>query len=242
MEGSRLRSHRGSRSGARDRRRAGGRSPSGAPRHQGASPAQRPSRTPPEPPLVPDGRLQDLGTVPGPALELRCSSSFLATRISPTIRGATNSTRCSAQKRRTQAADEVSRSIPAWNRCSASSRAEIPPIPDDVVFEFLYREIDGLVHELQSNSGCRATSTGEIKQARFTTNTPELIEVRLEVKDTWLSADGAEVLPFYLTGTCRYHLRDERLADLKDWRRSAVEDGSGWLRSLRHRQSGERIR
>ena len=94
-------------------------------------------------------------------------------------------------------------------------KSEIPPIPDDLIFEFLYREIHDCVQQLESNSGCRATSTGEIKQARFTTDAPELIEVRLEFEDTWQSAEGAEVLPFQLTGTCRYHLRDERLADLK---------------------------
>ena len=104
---------------------------------------------------------------------------------------------------------------PGMESLLADLKSEIPPIPNDVIFEFLYREIDDRVQLLESNSGCRATSTGEIKQARFTTDAPELIEVRLEVADTWVHADGTENLPFHLTGTCRYHLRDERLADLK---------------------------
>ena len=94
-------------------------------------------------------------------------------------------------------------------------RSDIPPIPNDVIFAFLYDDLGDLVRELESNSECRPTSTGPITQTRLTTDMPELIEVRLEVEDTWKSLDGATVLPFQLTGTCRYHLRDGRLADLK---------------------------
>ena len=109
------------------------------------------------------------------------------------------------------------------------------------IFEFLYREIDEMVQELESNSGCRATSTGEIKQARFTTDAPELIEVRLEVEDTWKSADGVEVLPFQLTGTCHYHLGDERLADLKaDLVRLSRTQLDGSIRAVEGR-SGESV-
>ena len=93
--------------------------------------------------------------------------------------------------------------------------SEIPPIPNDVIFDFVYDEIGNLVQELASNSECRPKSTGPIRQTRLTTEAPEFIEVRLEVEDTWVSADGATVLPFQLTGSCRYHLGDERLADLK---------------------------
>ena len=116
----------------------------------------------------------------------------------------------------------------------AELNSEIPPIPNDAIFEFLYRELDGLVQELESNSGCRATSSGEIKQARFTTDARELIEVRLEVADTWVSADGAELLPFEFTGTCVYHLRDERLADLKaNVVRLSSTEPDGSIRSVR---------
>ena len=94
-------------------------------------------------------------------------------------------------------------------------KSEIPPIADDVIFEFIYSAISELVHELKSNSDCRPKSTGRIKQTRLTTETPEFIEVRLEVEDTWESADGTTVLPFELSGSCHYHLGDSRLADLK---------------------------
>lgn len=94
-------------------------------------------------------------------------------------------------------------------------RSEIPPIPDDAIFEFLYRELDDSVQEVQSDYGCIPTSSGEIKQSRFATDAPELIEVRLEVEDTWRTPGGDEVLSFRLTGTCRYHLRDDRLVGLK---------------------------
>ena len=123
---------------------------------------------------------------------------------------------------------------PGMESLLAELKSEIPPIPDAAIFEFLYRELAGLVQELESNSGCRATSSGEIKQARFTTDAPELIEVRLEVEDTWVSADGAEVLPFLLTGTCVYHLGDERLADLKaDVVRLSRTEPDGSVRSVK---------
>ena len=104
---------------------------------------------------------------------------------------------------------------PGMESLLAELRSEIPPIADDAIFEFLYHEISDMVQELESNSECRPTSTGVIKQTRLTTEARELIEVRLEVEDAWESADGSTVLPFELSGSCRYHLGAERLADLK---------------------------
>ena len=119
------------------------------------------------------------------------SSSFQATRTFAAIAGPKSSTRCSALKRKRPGPDNTLTFHPGMESLLAELKSEIPPIPDAAIFEFLYRELTGLVQELESNSGCRATSSGEIKQARFTTDAPELIEVRLEVEDTWVSADGA---------------------------------------------------
>ena len=94
-------------------------------------------------------------------------------------------------------------------------KSEIHPIPDEAIFEFVYREIADKVSELQTNSDCQPTSSGSIKQTRFTTEVPNVIEVRLEVTDIWESLEGVESLPFELSGTCQYNLSDSALTDLK---------------------------
>ena len=94
-------------------------------------------------------------------------------------------------------------------------KSEIPPIPNDAIFEFVYHASRDTIQELESNSECRPTSTGTIKQTRLTTEAPDVIEVRLEVEDRWKSTDGSTSLRFELSGSCHYHLGDGRLADLK---------------------------
>ena len=93
-------------------------------------------------------------------------------------------------------------------------KSEIPPIPDDKVVAFVYEEINGVVQELEANSGCRPKATGTVKQTRLTTDQAGVIEIRLEMEDTWESPDGATKRDFYLSGSCHYRLADEQLADL----------------------------
>ena len=93
-------------------------------------------------------------------------------------------------------------------------RSEIEPIPDDVVFAFVYGSIASVVEELESNSGCSPTRVGEVKQTLLTTDEADIIEVRLEIMDRWLSADKANTMPFRLSGSCHYRLADETLGDL----------------------------
>ena len=93
-------------------------------------------------------------------------------------------------------------------------KSEISPIPDNLVFAFIYDALGDVVQELESNSGCRPTATGDVKQTRLTTDQAEVIEVRLEVEDKWEGADRKTVMDFYLTGSCHYHFTEERLADL----------------------------
>lgn len=93
-------------------------------------------------------------------------------------------------------------------------RSEIQPVPDDEVFAFVYESIASVVEELESNSGCRPEGVGDVKQTLLTTDEAEVLEVRLEITDRWLSADGATAMPFYLSGSCHYRLADETLCDL----------------------------
>ena len=93
-------------------------------------------------------------------------------------------------------------------------KSEIRPIPDDVVFAFVYESLAPVVEELKSNSGCRPQEVGEVKQTLLTTDQAEVLEVRLEIADSWQSADEANTLPFHLSASCHYRLTDETLCDL----------------------------
>ena len=113
-------------------------------------------------------------------------------------------------------------------------KSEIPSIPNDVIFKFIYDASRDVIQELESNCECQPTSTGTIKQTRLTTEAPDVIEVRLEVEDTWENADRATSLPFKLTGSCHYYLRDKRLADLKtDVVRLSTTEPDGSVRSVK---------
>ena len=91
-------------------------------------------------------------------------------------------------------------------------RTEKPSIPKEAVFAFVYDELAD-VKELESNSGCRPTATGDVKQTLLTTNEANVLEVRLEVDDKWESPDGTKVYDFHLRGSCHYRLADDRLCD-----------------------------
>ena len=93
-------------------------------------------------------------------------------------------------------------------------KSEIPPIPNDEIFTFVYDAISDTAQELEANSGCRPRKTGNIRQTRLSTDQPDLIEIRLEVEDTWESDDGETVRDFYLSGSCQYQLRQKRLVQL----------------------------
>ena len=93
-------------------------------------------------------------------------------------------------------------------------RSEIQPIPNDVVFTFVYESIASVLEELKSNSGCQPKEVGEVKQTLLTTDQAEVIEVRLGITDIWESADKAKTMDFSLSGSCHYRLSEEKLCDL----------------------------
>ena len=93
-------------------------------------------------------------------------------------------------------------------------RSEIQPIPNEVVFTFVYESIASVLEELKSNSGCQPKEVGEVKQTLLTTDQAEVIEVRLGITDIWESADKAKTMDFRLSGSCHYRLSEEKLCDL----------------------------
>lgn len=99
-------------------------------------------------------------------------------------------------------------------------RNTIAPISNDQIFDFiydstnLYSPTSEAIRNFLSNTECRPTKTGSIKQTMLTTEDHRIIEVRLEVKDKWESEDGTKSGLFELRGSCRYHLEKNSLDKL----------------------------
>ena len=96
-------------------------------------------------------------------------------------------------------------------------KIEIPSILKEDVFTFVYDELAADIKELESNSGCRPTATGDVNKTLFTTDQANILEVRLEVDDQWESPDGTKVHDFQLRGSCHYRLKDKQLCDFTVW-------------------------
>lgn len=117
-------------------------------------------------------------------------------------------------------ADEVAgdRSLtfhPSMDSLLSELRHEIQPILDDVIFAFVYESIATTIEELESNSGCCPKRVGKVKHTPLTTDQAEIIEVRLEIEDTWESADRTQTMDFQLSGSCQYCLADGTLCALR---------------------------
>ena len=108
-------------------------------------------------------------------------------------------------------------------------RSEIQPIPNNVVFAFVYESNTSVIEELKSNSGCHPKGVGEVKQTLLTTDRAKVIEVRLEIEDIWESTDKAETMEFSLSGSCHYRLAEKKLCNLTPSRMTLLHqqpDGS----------------
>lgn len=93
-------------------------------------------------------------------------------------------------------------------------RSSIAPLPKEQVFDFVYGTTAGEIQVLETNSGYHPKAIGDVTQTLLTTDDAEVIEIRLEVRDTWESPDGAEVADFRLSGSCHYRLVHDKLSDL----------------------------
>ena len=94
-------------------------------------------------------------------------------------------------------------------------RAEIPQLPAAEVLAFVYDAIGEAVAELETNSGgYQPTLEGTVEQQLFTTDSADVVEVRVKVDDPWRMSGCEKTLPFRLSGTCRYRLAKHELCDL----------------------------
>ncbi len=103
---------------------------------------------------------------------------------------------------------------PTMESLLAELKSEMEPLPDNLVFAFVYEALGSVVEELASNSGCRPKRVGQVKQTLLTTDQASIIEVRLGVTDVWESADKTSALDFRFSGSCRYLLDERKLCDL----------------------------
>ena len=113
-------------------------------------------------------------------------------------------------------------------------KSEIQPLPNSTVFDFVYRSIAAEVANLKSRSGCHPKEVGEVKQTFFTTERPDVVEVRMEVTDTWECADKAATMDFRFSGSSQYCLAGQELRNLKPLRVSLLmQEPDGAVRAVK---------
>ena len=103
---------------------------------------------------------------------------------------------------------------PTMESLLSELKSGMGPLPDNLIFAFVYEALDSVVEELASNSGCRPKRVGQVKQTLLTTDQASVIEVRLEITDIWEGGDTAKVLDFRFSGSCHYLLEEKKLCDL----------------------------
>ena len=94
-------------------------------------------------------------------------------------------------------------------------KREIPSIPKEEVFAFIYGAAAADIAELESNSGYRPQKVGDVTQTFLTTDQANVVEVRLEMDDEWEHQEDGKLADFQLSGSCHYHLADQQMRDLK---------------------------
>lgn len=121
-------------------------------------------------------------------------------------------------------------------------KSEIQPLPNSMVFDFVYDSGASDIEELKSNSGCHPKRVGQVKQAPFTTEQAGVVEVRLEITDTWESADKTKTVDFRLSGSCHYCLAEEELCDLTASNvRLLMQEPDGTVRAVKGSYVGGRL-
>ena len=93
-------------------------------------------------------------------------------------------------------------------------KCEIDRVPPDEVFSFIYDEIATRRLELEQSSGCIPSSTGAVQQTAFATSLREVVELRLDVQDTWINQDRSKTCSFRLKGSCLLDLLHRRPFEL----------------------------
>ena len=113
-------------------------------------------------------------------------------------------------------------------------KCKIDPVPTDDMFRFIYDEIttDRLV--LEQRSDCIPDRIGVVKQTALATSQREIVEVRLDVEDTWANDDRSRICNFRLQGSCLLDLFDRRPFELTPSRVDlTTKDQDGKVRAVK---------
>ena len=108
-------------------------------------------------------------------------------------------------------------------------RSEIQPIPDDVVFAFVYDSIASEIESSAFQGGYDPKRVGLVEQTLLTTDQPDVVEARLKVEDIWQSPDAERTIDFRFSGSCHYRVAEEAFSDLttSEWELvTQLPDGS----------------
>ena len=113
-------------------------------------------------------------------------------------------------------------------------KCKIDTVPTDDMFRFIYDEITTRRLELEQSSGCGPSGTGVVQQTALATGRRELVELRLDVQDTWANDDGSKICSFRLRGSCLLDLFDRRPFELTpSLVRLTAKDSDGSVRSVK---------
>ena len=113
-------------------------------------------------------------------------------------------------------------------------KCKIDTVPTDDMFRFIYDEITTRRLELEQSSGCGPSGTGVVQQTALATGRRDLVELRLDVQDTWANDDGSKICSFRLRGSCLLDLFDRRPFELTpSLVRLTAKDSDGSVRSVK---------
>ena len=116
----------------------------------------------------------------------------------------------------------------------AEIKCKIDPVSVEDVFTFVYDEIATDRLELESNSGCISERIGTVRQTPLATDQREIVEVRLDVQDTWANHDRSRVCNFRLQGSCLLDLSHRDLFNLTPSRVDlTATDQDGTVRAVK---------
>ena len=93
-------------------------------------------------------------------------------------------------------------------------KREVPAIPNDTVRAFVYSAAATDIDELRANSGYSPMRLDDVSLTFLSTDQADIIEVRLELDETWRHSGDGTIADFYLRASCHYRLTDHQLQDL----------------------------
>ena len=93
-------------------------------------------------------------------------------------------------------------------------KREVPAIPNDTVRKFVHSAAATDIDDLSANSSYWPMRLDDVSLTFLSTDQADIIEVRLELNETWKHSGDGTIATFYLRASCHYQLEDHQLQDL----------------------------